>query len=1025
LTDLQDRLSAALAGRYVLDRELGRGGMATVYLARDLKHDRKVALKVLHPELAATLGPERFEREVRTTARLQHPHILPVLDSGEAVGQLWYTMPYVRGESLRERLLREPQLSIEAALDLARQVASALDYAHREGVVHRDLKPENILLTDGQALVADFGVAKALQEGVGEKLTGTGFAVGTPAYMSPEQAAGGGELDGRSDLYSLGCVLYEMLAGEPPFTGRTPQALIGKRLVDDAPPVWRLRPAVPHSLDRTLSKALARAPADRFATIGDFAAALQAETHDERRQLPLLSVLALYTVAAIAVLGVVRLLSNGLGLPDWVTPGALVLLVLGLPIIVATAVLQGRHTTRALSNNSIHGWLTWRRSLWGGALAFTGLGVATAGYMALRVLGIGPVGTLLASGVLKERERMLLAGFQNRTRDTLLSAAVSDAFRIDFAQSPLVTLVPPERVVEVLKRMRRPAAAWLDPALAREVAARDGIRVIVTGGIATAGSGYLLSAELVSAVSGEVLAGHRETAKDSTKIIPAIDRLSSRLRGRIGESFKSLRGEPSLEQVTTSSLEALRKYTQAVRAGDFGGDHAKAVTLLEEAVALDTGFATAYRTLGVYLGILGERERQIKAHTKAFLHGDRGSTRERDHTRAWYYSEVTYELDKAASVYRAILESYPEDSLALGNLGILYVEFRQPARAEELFRRLIALNSGAANPYLNLTGAQVALGRRPEAEQTFERVAKRFPDNPTVKWWGIELASSGGDYRTAEARARALRERHGESAAYRAIASQELADLATVRGRLAEAKRHWRDAMDAYAEAANAAAYLRAAVSLGLLDVWLRREPTRALKEVERALAQYRLDSLKPLDRPYLWLAVAYASVGKPQQARVLLAEYERAVEPVLRRSEEPSRRRAWGYVAAAEGRHVDALAEFRSYAAGAGGWCAICGLPELGRAYDHAGKADSAVAIYERYVRTPSLWLRLSTDAPVLAGIYKRLGELYEARGEREKARNYYSHFIELWKQCDPELGPRVAEARRRLISLNGESGQ
>jgi serine/threonine-protein kinase len=262
-----------LRDRYAIERELGRGGMATVYLARDLKHERPVALKVLHPELAATLGPERFLREIRTTARLQHPHILPVLDSGEVAGQLWYTMPFVRGESLRERLKREVQLPVEVAVDLARQVALALDYAHREGVVHRDLKPENILLSDGQALVADFGVAKALATGSESQLTETGMSVGTPAYMSPEQASAG-KVDGRSDVYALGCVLYEMLAGEPPFTGPTPQAVISKRVLEPVPHVRTLRESVSEDVERALTRALAKVPADRFPTAAEFARAL-------------------------------------------------------------------------------------------------------------------------------------------------------------------------------------------------------------------------------------------------------------------------------------------------------------------------------------------------------------------------------------------------------------------------------------------------------------------------------------------------------------------------------------------------------------------------------------------------------------------------------------------------------------------------------------------------------------------------------------------------------------------------------
>jgi serine/threonine protein kinase len=275
MTGLPEDLQAALADRYLLERELGRGGMATVFLAHDLRHDRPVALKVLHPELAATLGPERFQREIKLAARLQHPHILPVHDSGEAAGQLWFTMPSIEGESLRERLRRERQLPVDEALRITREAALALDYAHRHGILHRDIKPENILLSDGQALVADFGVARALSADQ-EQLTQTGFAVGTPAYMSPEQAAGDRELDTRTDVYALGAVLYEMLAGEPPFTGATAQAITAKRLKGEVPHVRQIRSAVPESVDQTIHKALALVPADRFNSAADFARALTA-----------------------------------------------------------------------------------------------------------------------------------------------------------------------------------------------------------------------------------------------------------------------------------------------------------------------------------------------------------------------------------------------------------------------------------------------------------------------------------------------------------------------------------------------------------------------------------------------------------------------------------------------------------------------------------------------------------------------------------------------------------------------------
>jgi TolB-like protein len=269
-----DHLSAALADRYHIERELGAGGMATVYLAEDLKHRRKVALKVLKPELAAVLGAERFLREIEIAANLNHPHILPVFDSGEAGGLLYYVMPHVEGGSLRQRLEREKQLSIDDAVQIAHEVADALDYAHRHNVVHRDVKPENILLEERHAVVADFGVAGAIDVAGGPRLTETGVALGTPAYMSPEQVAGSKEVDGRSDLYALGCVLYEMLAGEPPFTGPTMESIVHQHLAVAAPSITNLRPAAPAAVAGALARALAKTPADRFSRVSEFAQAL-------------------------------------------------------------------------------------------------------------------------------------------------------------------------------------------------------------------------------------------------------------------------------------------------------------------------------------------------------------------------------------------------------------------------------------------------------------------------------------------------------------------------------------------------------------------------------------------------------------------------------------------------------------------------------------------------------------------------------------------------------------------------------
>ena len=305
MADVLERLKAALADRYRIERELGSGGMATVYLAEDVRHERQVAIKVLRPELAASLGADRFLREIKITANLNHPHILPLLDSGEADSFLYYVMPYVEGESLRDRLDREKQLPINEALKIASEVADALGFAHEHNVIHRDIKPENILLEAKHAVVADFGVARAIVEAEQTQLTETGIAVGTPAYLSPEQSAGEREIDGRSDIYAVGCVLYEMLTGEPPFTGPTAENIVHKHLTAEPRPVTDGRPHVPGDVVATVAKSLEKAPADRYQTAEELEEALTAEqvavsgqTAAARSRLP---VRLLATVGGLAV----------------------------------------------------------------------------------------------------------------------------------------------------------------------------------------------------------------------------------------------------------------------------------------------------------------------------------------------------------------------------------------------------------------------------------------------------------------------------------------------------------------------------------------------------------------------------------------------------------------------------------------------------------------------------------------------------------------------------------------------------
>ena len=278
MAELLDRLREALGDRYAVEREVGRGGMSTVYLAQDRRHHRPVAVKVLHPQLAVSLGPDRFLREIQIAARLQHPHIVPLYDSGQAGDLLYYVMPYVEGESLRQRLEHEKPLTIDEAVRIARSIAGALDYAHRHQVVHRDIKPENVMLHEGEPLVTDFGIAKAVTAAAAENLTQTGTAVGTPAYMSPEQAAGESNLDGRSDIYSLGAMLYEMLTGAAPFAGPTVQAIMAKLFTDPVPMLRERRADTPEWLEQAVARALAKRPDERFESAAQFAQALTYHT---------------------------------------------------------------------------------------------------------------------------------------------------------------------------------------------------------------------------------------------------------------------------------------------------------------------------------------------------------------------------------------------------------------------------------------------------------------------------------------------------------------------------------------------------------------------------------------------------------------------------------------------------------------------------------------------------------------------------------------------------------------------------
>jgi tetratricopeptide (TPR) repeat protein/tRNA A-37 threonylcarbamoyl transferase component Bud32 len=1038
-----EQLKQVLGDRYAIEREIGAGGMATVYLAEDLKHQRKVAIKVLRSEITAALGADRFHREIRIAAQLEHPNVLTLIDSGDAEGMLYYVMPYISGESLREKLAKEHELPINEAVRILRDAVDALAHAHEKGVVHRDIKPDNVLLSGRHALVTDFGVAKAVSEATGrDKLTTAGVSLGTPTYMAPEQAAADPHIDQRADIYAIGVVAYELLTGRPPFTGNTPQQVLSAHVTETPDPVTKHRQTVPPQLEQLVMRCLEKKPADRWQSAEELLPALEAVSTPSggitptgtqpisgfdyeaaaRRSHPV-RVAVLFGVGAVAVLAVLYGLVMLLGLPDWVMVAGVALVVLALPITLLT----GHHERqRALDRTTgaaiptppgtARHLFTWKRALIGGAVAAAALAVAAGGYMAMRNLGIGPVGTLVATGRIEEGAVVILADFADNTGDSTLALTVTDAFGIDLARSEAVTLMQPGWVRDALQRMTLPPDARVDANVARELAIREGADAVIAGEINRAGGGYVLSARLLEPETGDVIEAFRETASDSTEIIEAIDRLSKGFRERVGESLRSLRDSPRLGYATTSSLEALRLYTQANRIMNAEADIDRALPLYEQAVAIDPEFAAAHRKIGTELWNWGRSPtRRNEAYTRAYELRDRLRPYERAMVESDYHANVLGDLESAVRVLQSYYDSHPDELGVLNNLAVRYNAMRRWDQAEPLLQILVDSGPGFRLPHSNLIHALVAQGKVDAAEESYRVYAEHFPDYPGRLYTRSSLSASAGDYEDAERHIRELRDAHPSDRSIRSGTSNRLGLYALREGKLAEAERYFRERIEL---APTQEAHISRAINLAWIHSQFRQQANVGIQIIEEQLAQFPLDSVPPADRPYLALAYFYANAGELERARAVMAEYESAVDEAVRETRS-FRFGVSGAIALAEDSYDDALAQFRMRDERI--QSPVSGLWDIALAYDGAGELDSAIAVRERFVETPYL-SRYSSDAWQLALTHKRLGELYEQRGDVDKAAEHYGEFVDLWKDADPELQPQVDDVRQRIARLVGE---
>ena len=1044
MADFLSQLQSALGTSYRIERELGGGGMSRVFLAEEARLGRKVVVKVLPPEMSAAVQTERFEREIQLAASLQHPHIVPLLTAGAAGNLLYYVMPFIEGEPLDAKLAREGALPVPEAVRILRDVVDALAYSHGRGVIHRDIKPANVMLSGRHAMVTDFGVAKAVtasSQGSGS-LTSLGIALGTPAYMAPEQAAADPNVDHRADLYAIGAVAYEMLAGRKPYEAPTPQAMLAAHVSGSPDPVSRYRASIPPALASAVMRCLEKHPADRWQNAADLGQALEAAITPSGGTTPVSTapyptpgaaksrgghparMAVLFAFAALGVTVLAFAVTRIAGLPDWVWIGAAALMAIGFPIMLYTSRLE-RRRAEALSRGTLrfepepvhHGWFTWRRALLGGALALGGLTILAVGYAAARALGIGPGRTLVSSGVLGAADRLILADFANRTSDSTLGSSVTEALRVDLSQSKVVRLLGPREIAAARTRMQLPADAPADEAVALEIAKREGAKAVIAGEIAPLGGGFVLTARVIETATGEERVAVRETAADPDHLVSALDDLSASLRERVGESLKSIRAGEPLERVATPSLEALRVYSTGVRVFE-AGDYEDAVPLLEKAIRADSGFGMAWRKLAVTLGNLGTRRTEaLAAARRTYELRDRLPPVERYLAEALYFSSVEPDPNRAIAAYRAALDFDPAEIAARNNLGLMLNRVERFAEAEVVLREGVE-QTGRRTFFDNLFDSQVAQGKWAAAESTLALAEARLPS--AGGFAGIRrvaAAITARDYARAESLYAVVPESLVAQSDRRSWSFEQV-DIYQATGRHAAVIRELEQMAPEFWAGGDRGTALELALARAYFEVVFRSDTTASLRALGQALTRYPLADIPVGERPYGVLADLYAYLRRPAQVREQRLAWEASQPAAERFPDEPL---MW------DAREAEARGDLEATrraleASRSVGMCSRCGLYTLGRVLDRLGQTDSAIAVFERALAQPPSAPSWLEEITFIGLAYQRLGELYDERGDREKALLYYGKFVEAWRKADPEWQPKVKAAKARMVQLAGE---
>jgi serine/threonine protein kinase/Flp pilus assembly protein TadD len=952
-TILEDLSPApTVIGRYDVVRQLGRGGMGVVYLARDPALDRQVALKLLPVALGADArAARRFMEEARAASALDHPNIATVYEVGQAESARHYiAMAYYDGGTVRDRIARGPLPFTEAA-DLGVQIADGLAAAHAAAIVHRDIKPENLIVTSAGLLkILDFGVASAATA----ELTQTGGTAGTVAYMSPEQTRGG-RIDGRADLWALGVVLYEMLTGVRPFAGDAQAAVIYGIRSDIPESIRALRPDIPPALADIVERCLEKDPADRFSSATAVAAALR------------------------------------------------------------------RAVTSTGPSDGLPRRLTWPRARTAVVSAFALLAIGAGTHTGLRTLSIGPFATLSSRGLIADQDRIILADFTTTESDSRIGRVVTEALRIDLLQSPTLRLAEPHGVAAALRRMDRDPADGVSESAARELALRDGHKAVITGEIGALGGGYVLTARVIAAADGATLAAVRETARDSTDLIDAVDRLSKRVRERIGESLRTLRAAEPLPRVATASLPALRRYAEANHLAWAGGDNARIAALLEEAVALDSTFAAAHRSLATtYWNMRADRSRTVAATRAAYEMRGRLPEREGYLMEGAYYWHVLGDRRQARQSYNRVLALDPDDAAARNNLGLALLFDGEPVEAERVLRE--RLGHDAPTPiFLNLARALYFQDRTDAALAVLDSVAQNPAAAPAAEIMRARLLAGDGRWARAEAVSHDILQRFGNSPQVRTETLRGLWHLALVQGRLDEAERHFTELETSLERTGALDALARARIQRADARRSLLGDTAGALAALRTVLTDPAVDVLAVGATVAPRLAAALAAAGDTARAARLVDTWEAL--PLEARGDpdtfSPGLARA--RIDRLGGRPDLAAERLRVISSGT--IQAIHYLPDLGRAYHLSRRPASAIAAFEHYLAFRHS-RRLHRVPEYLGPVLIQLAGLYEVTGDDARALATHARLTDLWRGADPELQHHVDHARSRIAALSHPDG-